>query len=332
MNISIITCTYNPDERILSKVLEAVRNLVLPENCNVEYIIIDNNSNPALIESAYIKDFLQDIVWSKLFIEKNQGLSNARLSGFNESAGDIIVFFDDDNVADPNYLIEVKQLFENNVQVGIWGPGNIDVVFTDSVSQWVEHTTKRIFQEKKGDALEFGYSLKGSSFHPFGTGMALRREIIEFYYNQYVTQGFTTSGRKGNSLASADDLQLLYAAYKMGAATGVAPALKMKHLIPAKRTTLKYICRLLYGSYVTADTAFVESFPEFKGQISIPASGRVIKDLGKKVLSKQALYNKKKLSMDIAAYMGNTIGKFRALDIKEPNWMSKIVSILKLES
>ncbi|MEO6520455.1 MAG: glycosyltransferase [Mucilaginibacter sp.] len=332
MNISIITCTYNPDERILSKVLDAVRQLVLPAEGNVEYLIIDNNSNPSLSQSPYINNFLNDISWSKLIVETQQGLSYSRLRGFNESTGDIIIFFDDDNVADANYLVEIKQLFKNNVQVGIWGPGNIDVVFTDPVSAWVERSTKGIFQEKHIETVEFGYSLNGASFHPFGTGMALKREIIQFYYDQFVKGGFTTSDRKGNSLASSGDTQLLYAAYKMRLATGVSPGLKMKHLIPGKRTTINYICKLLYGSYSTGDTAFVESFPEYKNRVALPSSKRVLKDIVKKALSVNTLKNQVQFKMDMAAYMGNIIGKYKALDSKEPEWMNKIVNFLKLES
>lgn len=331
MKISIITCTYNPDEKALSKLLDAVCKLIIPDGCELEYIIIDNNSSPALSERAYVHNFLQVFPKSKLHIEQNQGLTYARLRGFKESSGDIIIFFDDDNVADPDYLVGVKKLFEENVQVGIWGPGVIDVVFMEPVPKWVDYGTRGIFQEKKVTEIEFGYSLTKSSFHPFGTGMSLRREIVQFYYDQFVKNGLTTSDRKGESLASCGDLQLLYVAYTKGFATGVSPSLKMKHLIPTKRTTIDYICKLLYGSYSTIDKAFIEIFPEFKSRITIPSEGSILKGLVKIIVSTKFITNPNKYRMNIAYYIGITIGKYKALNRTEPTWLIRIVKSFKLE-
>jgi len=332
MNISIITCTYNPEERILSKVFDAVRRLTLPTDREVEYIIIDNNSSRPLIEFDYVRNFLQDVPWAKVIVEKSQGLSQARLRGFNESTGDLIVFFDDDNVADPEYINEIGQLFENNVQVGIWGPGDIEVVFTDPVSEWAEKNTRGLFQQKKVRALEFGYSMNLSSFHPFGTGMVLRRSVIQFYYDLFTKHGFTTTDRKGGSLASAGDTQLIYAAYKMGFATGVSAKLKMQHLIPGKRTTLKYLCRLHYGIDIVADTAFIELFPEYKSQIRLPSRGSIIKGLVKRSVSPLVFRDRNKYMIEIAIYLSKTMSKFKALQVAEPKWLNSIVRMLQLQS
>ena len=162
--------------------------------------------------------------------------------------------------------------------------------------------------------------------------MCLMSSIIDFYNEQSELFGFKTTGRKGNNLGSSEDTQLIYASYKKGWATGVSPSLKMKHLIPSKKTSLSYICRLHYGMDVTADMAFIESFPEFRNNISVSSNKTIIKQLLKKTISINILKKYKFYRIDIAIYIGKVIGKYRALELEEPKWLKKIANVLHLES
>lgn len=111
MDISIILCTYNPDQDSFLRSIKAICGLIIPEGKEVELIVVDNNSSPpiaALVEK-YIP--ISEIKLSvKVVSEPTPGLLYARKKGFETSIGEIIVFFDDDNEPDQNYLTEVQRI------------------------------------------------------------------------------------------------------------------------------------------------------------------------------------------------------------------------------
>ena len=53
--------------------------------------------------------------------------------------------------------------------------------------------------------------------------------------------------RRGSSLMSADDTDLVYTARFLGLGWGTFPQLDLTHLIPAMRTTKAYLLRLIEG-------------------------------------------------------------------------------------
>ena len=55
-SLSIIICTYNPDENIFSRCLDAIKKASL-ENIPHQILIIDNNSSNKLDEQEYFKIF-----------------------------------------------------------------------------------------------------------------------------------------------------------------------------------------------------------------------------------------------------------------------------------
>jgi glycosyltransferase involved in cell wall biosynthesis len=58
LSISILICTYNPDEQIFRRTLKSVESLILREDIPVECIIVDNNST--LPVSQLSKKFSKD--------------------------------------------------------------------------------------------------------------------------------------------------------------------------------------------------------------------------------------------------------------------------------
>ena len=104
MLISIIIPTYNPNIIRLNRTIQGVINQSVT---NWECIIINNNSTQ-LFETEIIKH-----PQIKLVNEPKLGLTYARLKGFEEAKGNIIVMVDDDNVLDKDYLKNCIQIFEH---------------------------------------------------------------------------------------------------------------------------------------------------------------------------------------------------------------------------
>lgn len=114
--ISVITCSHNPQPDYLKQVIDALRNQTLDQQ-RWEYWLIDNVSDDALEASV-------DLSWhpnARHVREEKLGLTHARLRGIHESNGQVLVFVDDDNVLDADYLEQVCKISAAWPILGAWG-------------------------------------------------------------------------------------------------------------------------------------------------------------------------------------------------------------------
>src|SRR5215469_10853662 len=97
--ISVILCSYNPRWDYLQRCLAALRAQTMRLHC-WELVLIDNCSQIPLADRV-------ELSWhpdARVIREQVLGLTPARLRAIRESKGDLLVFVDDDNVLDPDFL------------------------------------------------------------------------------------------------------------------------------------------------------------------------------------------------------------------------------------
>lgn len=258
MNISIIICSYKPDSEIFSRVLKSVAKLETG-SFDAELILVDNNS-PEPIEQKFSELLSAIPIRLKVVRELKSGLTNARLAGFENSAGEILVFFDDDNEPEPDYLIEVISAFRQFPNAGVLGPGNISVEFMGNPPGWISYN-KAYFQERHYTAPRYACAEHWMDFYPPGTGQSMRRIIFSRYYDLVKNGSLSATDRTGKSLSSAGDVQLVFEAVKMNYAAGVFPGMKLRHLISENKTNSSYLRRLLFGMASSYPEAYAECFP-----------------------------------------------------------------------
>jgi glycosyltransferase involved in cell wall biosynthesis len=329
---SIIVCTYNPNERLFRRVIEAIAALEIPSNLKVEYCLVDNNSSLPIKELLYVKNFLKQFSTAKVITEERQGLSFARMAGVNATTAPIVAFFDDDNIPHSSYLVELKKLLEELPHVAIWGPGVVEVEFTDPVASWVQDY-RYIFQEKVSKQIKYGCEEELKDYYPFGTGLIVSRMVLNIYQNAISDGVLTATDRKGNSLASAGDIQIVLTGVKAGVLVGTAPQLKMRHLIPAKRTKALYLKRLFFALHASTIPAVVECFPQkkhdFKDKIpSFPGFFfLLIRFFLKRAKMRQLIH----LQFDVSAYVGSIYGSTKVVKGHVPWWINIWIKILRLQ-
>jgi len=323
VNYSIIICTYNPDEVIFRRCLNAVSKLQ-SNGLKIEVIIVDNNSNIPLLGVDYVSAFISNFQSSKVITVIQQGLNHARIAGILESKGKVILFFDDDNEPKDDYLIALNHLYLNYPQVGVWGPGNIDVDFLSVVEPHLYEVAREAFQERHEQHVTYSNQHSWQSCYPFGTGLSLRKDYCLKYIEGVRAGLFTLSDRKGNELSSGGDTQMIFFVISQGAAAGVSPSLSLTHIVPKKRTTFDYLKRLTYGTSVCYSTCLSEVFPKelhrIKSHLVHPGQ------FNKKILKKLFLLlftrdvNK---SLSLVSYIGAVYGDYLALKKPVPslaNW------------
>ncbi|NEU06795.1 glycosyltransferase family 2 protein [Flavihumibacter sp. R14] len=240
MYISVIIPTYNPNiERLLSAINGLRTQTISPDRW--ELIIVDNNST---------KDFSGriDLSWhqnSKIVQEKHQGLTYARVKGFSEAKGEIVVLVDDDNILDKNYLHEVLEAFNDKPDLGAIGGKSIPL-FETSPPPWLSEFLPSLALRDLGERVIIDkWENKYPDASPIGAGMATRKQSLESYIEKVSKNNSTITDRKGNSLGSSGDNDIILEVLKSGWRVGYFPSLVMHHIIPKERMQVEYVARLI---------------------------------------------------------------------------------------
>ncbi|MFP5042392.1 glycosyltransferase [Parasediminibacterium sp. JCM 36343] len=246
--LTVIICTYKPNLDIFNRILAALKQQTFGYD-QWELIIVDNNS-PAPLDSEI------DISWhpfAKIIIEQQQGLAFARIRGVKEASTELIVFIDDDNVAQPNYLQQSLSIASLQAEVGVFGGKALPDFYRHQPADWVKNAggllgcrdfgnIELISNTNKKNINEYPY------FSPIGTGMCIRKQVFENYVNEIKNDSFRQNlGRKAAALTSGEDNDIVITALKNGWQVGYFPQLEILHIIPAKRTTPEYLGNMNYA-------------------------------------------------------------------------------------
>ncbi len=294
---SLIICTYNPQAQLFSRVIASCL-AQLKNNSSTELLIIDNNSVPPLSAPVTPDDALYPRV--KLHRETKQGHVYARLRGFYESRGEVLVFVDDDNVLADNYLAELEQVLLRFPEVGVWGPGNITPEYLGTAPAWIKHFGG-MFQQKTTTTVQKGNEKGWPAYYPSGSGMAVKRAVMEKFNAAISSKQLQLEGRKGDALSSGEDAQIVWTAIKEGYQAGIAPGMKLLHLIPPKRQQLNYLLRLQKELGYSYCKGLAEVFPEKKTSLkplSLPGHIKLLlKTLQQNKLKPLLFWRKYKLEL-----------------------------------
>jgi glycosyltransferase involved in cell wall biosynthesis len=321
-DISIVIPAYNPAERTFSRVLAAVEPLCAQSDSRVECVIVDNNSNPPLREMRCVREFLRNRANACLVREEAQGLTFARLAGIRATSAPVIVVFDDDNVPSPDYLQVVTRVMQAYPFVGVWGPGSVDVELLDPVPASLQQRVKAHHGQKRIGSVQ--YAMVPSTwydFYPIGMGQVILRDVAESYRRAVESGQLSATDRSGGSLASAGDSQIVWQAINLGLAAGVHPDLKLLHLIPGSRSTIKYLRRLMFGCASSHYRARAQSFPQEAEALrrSVPSLARYGIQVSKVLMLSASRNRLRFLSIDLAELLGEWCGHLSVAG-REKHW------------
>jgi glycosyltransferase involved in cell wall biosynthesis len=328
-DISIVTSTFNPEERVLGRCLHAISRLKR-DGLVFEYFLVDNNSDNPIEEHPYVQEFLKENSWARLLKESEPGASYGKMCGFRAGSAPLVVFFDDDNEPDADYLLAALDYSKRKPQVAAFGPGVVKVEYIDPVDDWL-NDYKGIFQEAEKQKEEQSCNTEDfEPYYPIGTGLVMKRTAVEPYAKMLANGEIKTTCRKGNSLSSAGDLQMVFIALKNGFEAGTSPTLRLKHLISARKANRSYIRKLTYGCATSSLQARVEVFPEEKEfyRSHIISSAKAVVILG--MIAAKNLFSKD-LDLRIAEQIGSVHGYRDFFELERPRFTVWVAKRLGLE-
>jgi glycosyltransferase involved in cell wall biosynthesis len=236
--VTVVLCTWNPRRDVLARALDALAKQSLPADA-WELLIIDNGSAPPV----EMPEFPGAAIRCRVVVEPIVGLTSARIRGIREARGPLIVFVDDDNVLDRDYLATALNLAETRPDLGAFS-GRVSPEFAVEPPAWLRpfHAYLAL-----SDFDRDAWSTKTfpDDVLPCGAGMCIRRAPVEAWAQAVAADPRRLSlGRKGQSLLSAEDTDMALACIDQGYATGRFTALHLTHVIPAGRLEFDYLRRL----------------------------------------------------------------------------------------
>ena len=262
MMFTVIICTHNPRLDYISKVLQALESQTLSSN-EWELLLVDNAS--AQLLSSEI-----DLSWhpnSRHIREDQLGLTPARLRGIQEAQTDLLIFVDDDNVLDADYLKNALEIGNSHQMLGAWG-GQTLPEFENNPPAWTEQYWSYIGIRKFDQSHWSKAPLWEAT--PIGAGLCIRKQVADAYAD-LVRNDSRRLGldRRGNLLTGCGDLDMVYTAHDLDLYTGLFANLKLQHLMPSTRLEEQYLLRIYEGN---AYSATMLSF--LRGQNKLPLNLR----------------------------------------------------------
>jgi glycosyltransferase involved in cell wall biosynthesis len=233
MRITVAIPTYNRAE-LLRQTLAGIARQDYPQD-QFEVLVIDNNS----------RDHTRDVVLSfagarpapRYLVETKQGLDYGRNRAVAEARGEILVLADDDILVEPDWLQQMTAPFDADRagKIGCVG-GEVVPVFPDGLPGWMAEWYAPLAFRRDAGPLP-------SRQTPKGANMAFPRWVFE-----KVGLFSTVLDRTGKSLFSGGESELIRRIRKAGLEVWFAPAARVRHQMPASRTTFKWAARHAFDS------------------------------------------------------------------------------------
>jgi hypothetical protein len=241
MKISVVIPAHNPRGNFLRRVFDALskQTLALAE---WELILIDNASTPPL-EPLWTETWHPGF---KVVREEGLGLMRARMAGFKNASGKIILLVDDDNVLAPDYLEKVCSISDRHPFLGTWS-GRVELSFEPGCMPvhppWRSYLTERLCPQ----AL-WSNDPQHLDSTPWGAGMCIRREVALAYLQRVIDEPARLGlDLQGGQLIYGGDTDIAYFGCRSGWGQGVFPELLVEHLMPPERCEESYLLRSIEG-------------------------------------------------------------------------------------
>lgn len=239
--VSVIICCYNSAARIVETLRHLASQVISPRT-QWELILVDNASTDNTSEVA-------NNVWPTFnnqtakFIVTQQpipGLVHARTKGIQMASYDVVIFCDDDNRLNHNYIETAIKLLQSGDAAIICGYGI--AVSGQSFPDWFRY----VFTFYACHSIDGQQLLSRPPEElQYGAGMVIRKSFL----TQIATSGYTyyLKDRSGTKLSSGQDTELILLAKILGKKVITSDKLKFHHYIPDTRLSKHYLYRLIQG-------------------------------------------------------------------------------------
>jgi len=196
-----------------------------------EIIVVDNNSNDNTKEvvNKFIETYKDFNI--RYIFEPVQGLSVARNRAMKEAKSNILLFIDDDAIADENLLKEHLRIYNEFENVSCVG-GKILLDFVDGKPNWLDERFYKFY-----GYLNISDKIIEIHTSPYGGNISINLKIVKGKNIEFDK----SLGRNGNILNSGEEVLFCETLIKYGFKIYYNPYAIVYHLISKERTDYKYL-------------------------------------------------------------------------------------------
>ena len=224
--VSVIISTYNR-EKYLNNYL---KNILKQDYHNFEVLIIDQSSNTSKKFIKYINS-LKNIV--RYYKASFTNLSLARNMGIKNAKGDIVVFIDDDALAEKKWLSEIVRTFKITGAHAVGG--KIDPLWQNKKPDWIKNNMLWVFS-----ILDYADQITDFVWPacPIGTNMAIQKDVFTKLgmFNKNICH-------QGSKLLYNDEVEFINKLFINKFKIIYTPLAIVKHIIPSNKITKKYLLK-----------------------------------------------------------------------------------------
>lgn len=234
VDYTVALCTHNQAER-LGRTLADLESLRAPA-ARWELVVIDNGCRDAT--PALLAGHQWPSGWRvRVAREEKLGLSNARNRAIAEAQGDYVIFMDDDETPDPDWLCAYERLIGDK-RPDAFG-GRIRVLFEDRRPSWLSDEVLGFLGELSRAAELSRLTEPSTSF--YGGNFGVRRAILD------TVGGFDTMlGRKGKDNTGGEEVDFYRRVLAAGLDVWWTPEAIIYHRVQAAKLRRSYFLNLHY--------------------------------------------------------------------------------------
>jgi glycosyltransferase involved in cell wall biosynthesis len=306
LGVSIVICTHNGKNR-LPIVFYYLNNLQIPVQVNWEVIIVDNASTDGTSDWINKVNLSQKFNFNVSCIEERRpGLNFARITGAKNATYDWLLFCDDDNLLDCNYINYWYDCLSNKPNIGALG-GKGFALTEHPTPHWFSVYSHSFAVGPQFDNI--GFISQGSAL--YGAGLfVLKTPIVKIVDNGFM---MIMSDRNSGKLTSGGDLEWCYLIQLSRLKLYYDDRLMFQHKLDSSRLTWEYYKKLKAG--IASGVGLLEPYHYiFKNNYKNNFSFLIyyFKNLLKAILVFAAVSFKVKLSSKYVTDLGLIILKSKA--------------------
>lgn len=224
--VSVVVCTRNRADS-LQNALQSLLRLAMPDGMDYEIVVVNNNSTD---DTSQVVQAVANstTITVREFIETQPGVVYARNRGVEESRGEWVAFFDDDQLAQKDWLSSLIQLADEKQCLCVGG-----AVLLSLPEEQIRNLSP-ICRMLLGETVNMDSSLKYTPRQTPGAGnMMIHRDVF---------QQIGLFDAKFN--ARGEDTDLFLRMYAENISAWYTPDAIVYHVIPPERLTTDYMLRL----------------------------------------------------------------------------------------
>lgn len=236
-SFTVALCTHNHEVR-LRRTLKALAELVPPAS-PWELLIVDNASTDGTAQLVTAPEWRTPGMTIRTVRENKLGLSNARNRAIEETTSEYIIFIDDDETPDPNWLNAYERVILQTRPDALGG--RIEVTFEDGNRPvWLQDELLGFLGRLDyGDA---AFRLTRLDTPIFGGNFAFRREIF-----RRIGTFDTALGRRGAANTGGEDTEIYRRLIASACTVWWVPDAVIRHRIQVNKLRRSYFLDLHFS-------------------------------------------------------------------------------------